>query len=162
MARYASEAHDYATQHHLPIWIPYTDLITALSQLMQPVSSLHAMAYLDKAKACIEVLLTQHSAYLTAWVVLYARACLEHGGIQDGLDALMRIEERVNTGERWMEPEYLRLRARLQLAKAPDNILPSQQMLREALALAYKQDAQTFVADIERDILALKNMQLPH
>jgi hypothetical protein len=86
MARYASEAQDYATKHHLPIWTPYADLITALSHLMQPVSKLHAAAYLEKAKACIDVLLTQHSAYLTTWVVFYARACLEHGGVQEGND----------------------------------------------------------------------------
>jgi class 3 adenylate cyclase/tetratricopeptide (TPR) repeat protein len=155
MARYASEAHDYATKHHLPIWIPYTDLITALSQLMQPVSMLHAQAYLDKAKTCIELLLTQHSAYLTAWVVFYARACLEHGRVQDGIDVLMRIEERVNTGERWMEPEYLRLRARLHHAKTPSDAPHAQRMLGEALVLAHQQDALIFVEDIQRDIEAL-------
>jgi tetratricopeptide (TPR) repeat protein len=155
MARYASEAHDYASKHHLPIWTPYTDLITALSHLMLPVSSLHASAYLEKAGACIETLLTQHSAYLTTWVVFYARACLEHGRIQDGLDALLRIDERVSTGERWMEPEYLRLRARLQHAQAPGDTLVTQLQLREALALAHQQDALTFVEAIERDVQAL-------
>jgi class 3 adenylate cyclase/tetratricopeptide (TPR) repeat protein len=156
MARYASEAHDYATKHHLPIWMPYTDLITALSHLMQPVSALHATAYLEKAKACIEILLTQHSAYLTSWVVLYARACLEQGKVQDGMDALERIEERVHTGERWMEPEYLRLRARLQLAQTPGDTLPVQDMLREALALAYQQDAAIFIQDIQQDIQTME------
>jgi class 3 adenylate cyclase len=161
MARYASEAHDYATKHHLPIWIPYTDLITALSHLMQPVSALHAAAYLEKAKACIEILLTQHSAYLTAWVVLYVRACLEHGRVQDGVDALARIDERVQTGERWMQPEYLRLRARLQFAQTPGDLLPVQHLLREALALAQHQDAAIFVDSIQQDIQALSNRDAP-
>ncbi|MGA8516443.1 MAG: adenylate/guanylate cyclase domain-containing protein [Burkholderiaceae bacterium] len=152
MARYASEAHDYASKHHLPIWAPYTDLITALSLLMRPVSSLHAAAYLEKAKACIEILLTQHSAYLTTWVVFYARACLAHGRIQDGLDALARIEERVHAGERWMEPEYLRLRARLQHTQAEGDPLVPHHLLREALALAYQQDALAFVEAIGQDI----------
>jgi class 3 adenylate cyclase len=156
MARYAAEAHDYASKHQLPIWAPYTDLITALSHLMQPVPPLHAVAYLEKAKSCIDVLLTQHSAYLTTWVVFYARACLEHGRVQDGIDALMRIEERVSTGERWMEPEYLRLRARLHHAKTPADALPAQNMLREALALAYQQDALIFVNDIQHDIQSLQ------
>jgi class 3 adenylate cyclase len=153
MSLYASEAQDYAGKHQLPIWTPYTDLIMALSQLMQPVSALHASAYLEKAKECIDVLLTQHSAYLTTWVVLYARACLEHGRAQDGIDALLRIEERVNAGERWMEPEYLRLRARLQHAHAPGDAQLVQQRLREALALAQQQDALVFVEAIEHDIL---------
>jgi class 3 adenylate cyclase/tetratricopeptide (TPR) repeat protein len=156
MARYAIEAHDYASKHHLPIWTPYTDLITALSHLMQPVSGLHALAYLEKAKSCIDILLTQHSAYLTTWVVFYARACLEHHRVQDGIDALMRIEERVNMGERWMEPEYQRLRARLLLAKTPSDVLPVQHMLREALALAHQQDAVIFIQDIQRDIRAME------
>jgi hypothetical protein len=85
-------------------------------------------------------------------VVLYARACLEHGRAQDGIDALLRIEERVNAGERWMEPEYLRLRARLQHAHAPGDAQLVQQRLREALALAQQQDALVFVEAIEHDI----------
>jgi class 3 adenylate cyclase/tetratricopeptide (TPR) repeat protein len=155
MARYAAQAHDYASKHQLPIWLPYADLITALSHLMQPVSSLHAAAYLEKAKACIEILLTQHTAYLTTWVVFYARACLAHGQFQDGVDALLRIEERVNAGERWMEPEYLRLRARLQHAQAPEDTLVVQHHLRAALALAHQQDALIFVNAIESDLQAL-------
>jgi class 3 adenylate cyclase len=161
MARYASEAHDYANKHQLPIWLPYTDLITALSHLMMPVSQLHALAYLEKAKACIDVLLSQHSAYLTTWVVFYARACLEHGRIQDGIDALSRIDERVETGERWMEPEYLRLRACLQYAQAHGDSLLVQHQLREALALAYQQDSQVFVEAIERDIQTFAQTSAP-
>jgi hypothetical protein len=66
------------------------------------------------------------------------------------------IEERVSAGERWMEPEYLRLRARLHHAKTPGDALPAQNMLREALALAHQQDALIFVNDIEHDIQALQ------
>ena len=155
MARYAAQAHDYASKHQLPIWLPYADLITALSHLMLPVSSLHAVAYLEKAKACIEILLTQHTAYLTPWVVFYARACVAHGQIQDGLQALLRIEERVSAGERWMEPEYLRLRALLQHAHQPGDTRPTLQMLRNALALARQQDALIFVDAIEKDLQTL-------
>jgi class 3 adenylate cyclase len=154
MAQYATQAHDYASKHQLPIWMPYTELITALSHLMQAVPSLHAVAYLEKAKSCIEVLLTQHSAYLTTWVVLYASACLEHGHHQDGLDALLRIEARVNAGERWMEPQYLRLRACLQHALNPSDTASTQHQLRQALALAHQQDALIFVEAIERDLQA--------
>jgi class 3 adenylate cyclase len=156
MAHYASEAHDYASKHQLPIWTPYTDLITALSHLMQPVSSLHAAAYLEKAKHCIDVLLSQHSAYLTTWVVFYARACLEHGRVQDGIDALLRIDERISAGERWMEPEYLRLRARLQQAQNPGQALDVLTALRAALALAHQQGSLVFATDIEQDILAIE------
>jgi class 3 adenylate cyclase len=155
MARYAAEAHDYASKHQLPLWTPYTDLITALSYLMLPISKLHATAYLEKAKACIDVLLNQHSAYLTTWIVFYARACLEHDHFQDGIDALARIEERVATGERWMEPEYLRLRARLLHAKTPGEKLSAQRILHDALALAYQQEALIFVDTIQHDIAAL-------
>jgi hypothetical protein len=119
------------------------------------VPSLHVAAYIDKAKACVDVLLTQHSAYLTTWVVFYARACLTHGYVQDGLDALARIEERINMGERWMEPEYLRLRACLQYAKNPNALLEAQEMLRNALAVAHQQDAQIFMGAIAQDIQAL-------
>jgi tetratricopeptide (TPR) repeat protein len=158
MARYASQALDYAGKHQLPIWTPYADLITALSHLMQPVSKLHAMAYLERAKACIDILLEQHSAYLTTWVVFYARACLEHGRLQEGLDALLRIDERVSAGERWMEPEHLRLRARLQHALAPETTPQTHQALQGAWALAQQQGAQVFIEDIQQDIRSLTSL----
>ena len=155
MARYAAQAHEYATKHHLPIWSPYTDLITALSHLMLPLPALHIQAYLEKAKDCIDVLLEQHSAYLTTWVVFYARTCLAHHHIQDGIDALARIEERVDAGERWMEPEYLRLKAMLQFAKDPSTHATLQPTLRQALALAHEQGSEIFVEAIERDLHAV-------
>jgi class 3 adenylate cyclase len=162
MAQYALQAQDYANKHQLPIWQPYTDLITALSHLMQAVPSLHAAAYLDKAKSCVDVLLKQHSAYLTTWVVLYARACLEHGHIQDGIDALLRIDERIAAGERWMQSEHLHLRARLHHAQHPDSTAQVLQMLRDALSLAQQQDALIFAVAIERDIQALAHTTVRH
>jgi class 3 adenylate cyclase len=155
MARYAGEALDYAGKHQLPIWTPYGDLIAALSHLMRPGSALHATAYLERAKACIDILLKQHSAYLTTWVVFYARACLAHGRLQDGLDALGRIDERVSAGERWMEPEYLRLRARLRHALAPETTPQTLLALHAAWALAQQQGAQVFIEDIQQDIRSL-------
>jgi class 3 adenylate cyclase len=152
MARYAAQAHEYASKHQLPIWAPYTDLITALSHLMLPIPALHAQVYLEKAKDCIDVLLNQHSAYLTTWVVFYARACLAYGRVQDGIDALSRIAERVSAGERWMEPEHLRLCALLQHAKNPDDNVSLQQTLRTALALAHEQGSEIFVEVIQRDL----------
>jgi class 3 adenylate cyclase len=155
MARYALEAHDYADKHQLPIWIPYADLISALGELTAAGPGVNVAAQLEKAKACVDVLLNQHSAYLTTWVVFYARACLEHGHIQEGIDALSRIDARINAGERWMEPEYLRLRARLQHAQHPGDTRQLQQSLEIALALAQSQGALIFVDDIQRDISAM-------
>ena len=157
MARYAKEARDYATSNHLPIWLPYADLITALSGLMAGrESDAEVSALLEKAKTCVDILLNQHSAYLTTWVVFYARACLEYGRFQDGLEALERIDSRVAAGERWMEPEYLRLKACLHHAQNPGDTGQLESALREAHALAERQDAQIFVADILRDIEALQ------
>ena len=157
MARYANEARDYATRNQLPIWLPYADLITALSGLMAgPESDAEVSALLEKAKTCVDILLNQHSAYLTTWVVFYARACLENGRLQDGIEALERIDLRVAAGERWMEPEYLRLKARLNHAKSPGDPVVLESTLRQALALAESQGALIFVADIVQDIRSLE------
>jgi tetratricopeptide (TPR) repeat protein len=161
MARYAAQAHEYANKHHLPIWLPYTDLITALSHLMLPQPALHVQAYLEKAKDCIDVLLKQHSAYLTTWVVFYARACLAHNHIQDGIDALARIQERVDAGERWMEPEHLRLKAMLQYAKDPSTFAQLQSTLSHALKLAHEQGSEIFVEAIERNLQAAAQAIMP-
>ena len=157
MARYAKEARDYATSNQLPIWLPYADLITALSGLMSgPESGAEVSALLEKAKKCVDILLNQHSAYLTTWVVFYARACLENGRFQDGIEALERIDSRVAAGERWMEPEYLRLKARLNHAKNPGDSVALGNTLRQALAVAESQGALIFIADILQDIQSLE------
>ena len=157
MARYAKEAHDYATRHQLPIWLPYAELIAVLGELMDGSRAAEALdAQLDKAKVYVDILLSQHSAYLTTWVVFYARACLERGRFQEGLEALARIDERVAAGERWMEPEYLRLRAHLQQAQNPGDPRQLAGLLQQALALAQSQGALIFVDDILRDIGALE------
>ena len=157
MARYAKEAHDYATRHQLPIWLPYAELIAVLGELMEGSRSAEELdARLDKAKVYVDILLSQHSAYLTTWVVFYARACLERGRFQEGLEALARIDERVAAGERWMEPEYLRLKARLQQAQNPGDPRQFASLLQQALALAQSQGALIFVDDILRDIKALE------
>ena len=157
MARYAKEAHDYATRHQLPIWLPYVELIAVLGELMDSSRSDEDLdAQLDKAKVYIDILLSQHSAYLTTWVVFYARACLERGRFKEGLDTLARIDGRVAAGERWMEPEYLRLKARLQHAQNPAEPRHFESLLRQALALAESQGALLFVDDILRDIKALE------
>ena len=157
MARYAKEARDYATRHQLPIWLPYADLIAVVGELMDTSRSAEELdTRLDKAKTYVDILLSQHSAYLTTWVVFYARACLERGRFQEGLDALARIDERVAAGERWMEPEYLRLKARLQHAQNPGDPGHFESLLRQALALAESQGALIFVDDILRDIQVLE------
>jgi class 3 adenylate cyclase/tetratricopeptide (TPR) repeat protein len=161
MARYAKEARDYATRNQLPIWLPYADLIAALSELMAgPESSTQVSALLEKAKTCVDILLTQHSAYLTTWVVFYARACLENGRFQDGIEVLERIDARVAAGERWMEPEYLRLKALLNHAKHPGDPVALESALRQALAVAESQGALIFVADILQAIHALEPVLL--
>ncbi len=155
MLRYAAQAHEYATKHRLPIWFPYIDLIVALGHLMGAPSAVNAPQHLYKAKVCVDVLLSQHSAYLTAWVALYARACLEHGHHHEGLLALERIEERTHAGERWMQPETMRLRALLQHAIEPMAIDPVRQALQDALELARAQGSLIFVPDIEMGLSAL-------
>ena len=54
-----------------------------------------------------------------------------------------------------MEPEYLRLKARLNHAKNPGDLAVLESALRQALALAESQGALIFVADILQDIQSL-------
>ena len=155
MASYSAQARDYANKHKLPIWLPYADLISALGQLMDRRTGIDAAQCLDKAKTCVDILLSQHSAYLTAWVVLYARACLEHGHYHEGLQALARIDKRIDAGERWMKPEYLHLRAMLQHALQPQTVAALRVELQAANALAIEQGSLIFVDDIQNHLQSL-------
>ena len=164
MALYAGQAREYATQHKLPIWLPYADLMTALSHLLAdtPPKTLGlgeaaATAHLAKAKTCVDILLSQHSAYLTTWVVLYARACLVHAQYEQGLEALAKITERIEAGERWMEPQYLHLHALLQNALHPLEPHLLKAHLQTALSLAQQQNAMIFVDDITLSLRSLSN-----
>jgi predicted ATPase/class 3 adenylate cyclase len=152
MVQHMTQAHHFVTKHQLTLWTPYIDLCMALSQLMPGSKVTDARKHLEQATESMEVLLHQNGPYITVWAVMYARACLIHGHIKSGADALARIESRVYSGEKWMEAEYMRLLANFQYAQSIIDTPTLLQTLHRALALAHSQGALIFVADIQSDI----------
>ena len=152
MMQHMTQAHHFVTKHQLTLWTPYIDLCMALSQLMSSSKVANAKKYLEQATASMEVLLHQNGPYITVWAVMYARACLVHGHIKSGASTLARIESRVNSGEKWMEAEYMRLLANFQYAQSIIDTSTLLQTLSRALALAHNQGALIFVDDIQHDI----------
>ncbi len=152
MAQHMTQAHHYVTKHQLTLWTPYIELSLALSQLMPHSKTENLKKYIEQASASMETILSQNGPYVTVWAVMYARACLAHGHIENGATALTRIASRINTGEKWMESEYLRLSAHFQYAQSVTDTATLLQALRSALALAQSQSALLFVDDIQQDI----------
>lgn len=152
MIEHMTQAHHYVTKHQLSLWVPYIDLSIALSELILKDTLADTAPLLQKAASSMHVLLSQNGPYITVWAVMYARACLAHEEYEAGLDVLNRVESRIQSGERWMEPEYLRLLANFKYVLNLFNAEARLSMLKMAHALALKQDAHIFVADIFYDI----------
>ncbi len=152
MVEHMTQAHQYVTKHQLSLWTPYIDLSMALSQLILNNDASDSAKSLAQAASSMSVLLAQNGPYLTVWAVMYARSCLAHQAYEAGLDVLNHIESRIQSGERWMEPEYLRLLANFKHALNLQNTAACLRVLETALTLALKQDAHVFVADIQHDI----------
>jgi class 3 adenylate cyclase/tetratricopeptide (TPR) repeat protein len=152
MVQHMTQAHHYVTKHQLTIWTPYIELSVALSQLMPQSKIENPIKHIEQATASMETILSQNGPYVTVWAVMYARACLVHGLTESGVSVLTRIASRINTGEKWMESEYLRLLAYFQYAQSTIDASTLLQTLRNALALAHTQGTLLFIEDIQQDI----------
>ena len=152
IVQHMTQAHHYVTKHQLSLWTPYIELSLALSQLMLQSKIENLKKYIEQAAASMETIFSQNGPYVTVWAVMYARACLAHSHIESGANAMIRIASRINTGEKWMESEYLRLSAHFQYAQSSIDHSTLLQTLRNALALAQNQGALLFVDDIQHDI----------
>jgi predicted ATPase/class 3 adenylate cyclase len=156
MVQHMTQAHHFVTKHQLTIWAPYIDLSMAMSKLMLDSEINYAKKHLEQATASMEILLNQNGPYITVWAIMYARVCLVHDQIESGVNVLTRVAGRVNSGEKWMESEYLRLLANFQYAQSIMDASTLLQTLHSALALALSQGALVFVEDIQHDINAVE------
>jgi hypothetical protein len=156
MMEHMTQAHHYANKHQLNIWVPYIELSMALSQLVTNHDAANERHALTTAAQNIDILLEQNGPYMTVWATMYARACLLHSEYESGLNVLARVEKRVESGERWMNAEYIRLVANFKYALSITDAEAFLIELETAHALANKQGALVFVDDILRDINMLK------
>jgi class 3 adenylate cyclase/tetratricopeptide (TPR) repeat protein len=156
MVEHITQAHQYVTKHQLSLWIPYIDLSMALSQLMDNGKTPATEKFLQQATASMDVVLSQNGPYITVWAVMYARACLTHGDHANGLRVLDCVQQRIESGERWMASEYMRLVGNFKYALAHIHGLAFLDTLRAAHTLASNQGAFVFLDDIQHDIDTLK------
>lgn len=154
-----TQAHHYAAKHQLSIWTPYIELSMALSQLMMGDIAVSKEQTLLQATASIEVLLSQNGPYLTVWTAMYARACLLHGENEKGLAVLNRVEIRVRSGERYMEPENLRLLANFKYNLSMIDNATFVEALGTARTLANSHGSYVFLDAILDDI---NSVELAH
>ena len=159
MVEHMTQAHHYANKHQLNIWVPYINLSMALSQLVPKHDATSSRHALTMAAENMEILLEQNGPYSTVWATMYARACLLHSEYESGLNVLSRVETRVESGERWMNAEYIRLVANFKYALSLTNTETFLVELETAHALAIKQGALVFVDDILLDINSLKRSE---
>jgi class 3 adenylate cyclase/tetratricopeptide (TPR) repeat protein len=155
MVEHMTQARHYVTKHQLSLWIPYIDLSMALSQLMLNDTEPKVTQLLQQASESMEVLLTQNGPYITVWAVMYARACSMHKQHESGLNVLNRVQRRVQSGERWVEPEFIRLHANFSYAMGLTDAETCLETLKVALALSNTQGSHLFVDAISQNIDAI-------
>jgi hypothetical protein len=155
MVEHMTQARHYVTKHQLSLWIPYIDLSMALSQLMLNDTEPKVTQLLQQASESMEVLLTQNGPYITVWALMYARACSMHKQHESGLNVLNRVQVRVQSGERWVEPELIRLHANFSYAMGLTDAETCLETLKAALALSNTQGSHLFVDAISQNIDAI-------
>jgi tetratricopeptide (TPR) repeat protein len=155
MVEHMTQARHYVTKHQLSLWIPYIDLSIALSQLMLKDCEPKTAQLLQQASESMEVLLAQNGPYITVWAVMYARACLMHEQHESGLNVLNRVQVRVQSGERWVEPEFIRLHANFSYSTGLTDTETYLQTLKTALSLSNTQGCHAFVDEILQNIDAV-------
>jgi tetratricopeptide (TPR) repeat protein len=152
MVEHMTQARHYVTKHQLSLWVPYIDLSMALSQLMLKDAESKAAQHLQLASESMEVLLTQNGPYITVWAVMYARACLMHEQHENGLKVLNRVQGRVQSGERWVEPEFMRLHTNFSYSMGLTNTDAHLLTLNAAAELSRAQGSHVFIDEVMQNI----------
>jgi predicted ATPase len=81
--------------------------------------------------------------HLPIRIAIVGRAKMAGGDIDGALDLFdTALEAASSTGERWYEPEMLRLKAEMLLAQSDHHATAAEQCLTAAIGLAQKQEAK--------------------
>jgi hypothetical protein len=78
-----------------------------------------------------------------------------HEQHESGLNVLNRVQVRVQSGERWVEPEFIRLHANFSYSTGLTDTETYLQTLKTALALSNTQGCHAFVDEILQNIDAV-------
>ena len=104
-----------------------------------------ADAGVRQAEAALEALkaIPSRRFHLPIRIAIVGRAKAAAGDVEGALEYYeSALEAAANTGERWYEPELLRLKAETLVALSEARVVAAEQCLKEAIALAKKQEAK--------------------
>jgi class 3 adenylate cyclase len=138
LADRSSELSQLVAQHDLQTWQGHAALFAGLSLIAQG----HSDAGFKQARQGIDQLV-KNRAYSNIWYILYAQACQRAGRVDEGFESLALAAPLIDTGLRWLESEYLRLRGLLGHARG-DALPGVTSDLKAAYALAQSQGAVLF------------------
>jgi class 3 adenylate cyclase len=134
----STELSQVVAQHDLQTWQGHAALFSGLSLIAHGQSEPGFV----QARQGVDMLVANRS-YSNIWYILYAQACQRAGRVDEGLESLALAAPLIDTGLRWLEAEYLRLRGLLGHARG--DALPSvANDLKAAHALAVNQNAALF------------------
>jgi len=146
---YAAELRSLIARNNLDPWRPHVDLLSGLGDIhRQSVEPGFVVA-----RRGIDALIATNAFLLSTWVVLFAEACERHGRIGEALEMLAVAEARIAVGERWLEAEFYRLRARLKRARGEPAAAVTAD-IEAALAIATRQGAGLLGERVRADLAA--------
>ncbi len=147
----STELSQVVAQHELRTWQGHAALFAGLSLIAQGQSESGFVL----ARQGIDQLVSSRS-YSNIWYILHAQACERAGRVEEGLESLALAAPLIDTGLRWLEAEYLRLRGLLGHARG-DDLSGVTSDLKAAQALAQSQGAVLFA---KRAAQALQSLAL--
>ena len=151
LAERSAELSQLVALHELQTWQGHAALFAGLSLISQGQSE----QGFTQARLGIDQLV-QNRAYSNIWYILHANACQQAGRTEEGLASLALAAPLIDTGLRWLEAEYLRLRGLLGAARG-DALDKCLRELEQAQALATQQGAILFA---KRARHAIERLQL--
>jgi class 3 adenylate cyclase len=134
----STELAQVVAQHDLQTWQGHAALFTGLSLIAHGQTE----QGFAQARQGIDQLVSNRS-YSNIWYILHAQACQRAGRVEEGLESLALAAPLIDTGLRWLEAEYLRLRGLLGHARG-DALPAVTSDLKAAHALAQRQSATLF------------------
>ena len=144
---YADELRSLVSRHDIGPWRPHVDLLSGLSTVRRDAVE----QGFAQARQGIDALVAVNAFLLSTWVVMFIKACEQEGRIAEAAPLFAVAEARIAAGERWLEAEILRYRARLRRANG-EGWAAVRADLEAAAAVAAEQGAMLLHARAVHDL----------
>jgi len=149
--RNAAELKALSQEHKLSYWLGHAELFGGLEQIRRGDVD---EGFVEARRGMQQIVAS--NAFMNGPYILYAEACQQAGRIDEARRSLERAKLSIDAGQTWLEAEYHRVRARLDLMES--GAARAREGLQTALRTAELQGAPLFARRVRRDLETLETI----